>query len=100
MTQQTTATLTFVVGEMGLDTRLSTIYDTEAEFFQDDPPANHSWTHVTVASEADREAWIAAKNRWLAAAWTPNQTREEREENARIEREAEAEMSRLALEVR
>ena len=99
MTQQT-QTLTFVVGEMGLDTRLSTIYDTVAEFYQDDPPPNHSWTHVTVRNEADREAWIAAKNRWLAAAWTSNQSREDRAENARIEREAEAEMARLEISVR
>lgn len=92
--------LTFVIGTSGLETRIDTIYNTKKEFFADDePPANLTWEHVTVADEAAREQWISAKNDWLAAAWTPNQESDEREENARIMAEAEEIMEDLEAAV-
>jgi hypothetical protein len=60
---------------------------TEQEFIDTDPndfTPNLEWTRVTVANETEKEQWIAAKNAWIAAAWTPNQNNEEREENAII----------------
>ena len=89
-------TLRFTVGLAGLNTSIDTIYDTTQAFFEDgDVPPNLSWEHVTVVDEAAREEWIAAKNSWLRAAWTPNQTSEDRAENAIAMREAEATMKRL-----
>lgn len=42
-------------------------------------------------------AFIDAKNRWLEACWSPNQSPDEREDNGRIIAEAEAEMKRLNI---
>lgn len=90
-------TVKFVLGfASGLNTSIDEVL-TETEFWKQELPANTSWNHVEVASLADKYTYISAQNRYLAAAWTPNQNAEEREENGVIMAEAEAEMKRLRI---
>jgi len=76
--------ITFYVGIEGLNTSVQYVYTLE-EWHDTDLPANVQWECVTVANEADKAAYIEAYNRYLCAAWTPNQTRDDREENAMVE---------------
>jgi hypothetical protein len=97
----TTQTVSFHVGTHKQFQQDPLIVMSEQEFTNTSPedfPANYNWQHVTVASEEDKAAWIAARQVWLDAVWTPNQTSEERAENAQIMRECEAEMERLAIQ--
>lgn len=89
--------VTYHVGIQGLEERLdsSLIYIDQEFYSEDNLPANVNWQEVTVASEQDMDKWIEAKNRWLSAAWTPNQSPDEREENSLIMREQMVIMSSL-----
>lgn len=89
----------FYYATHGLD---AGIYDfmTEQEWNttpDDQFPANVNWHRVEVANQEDVETYINAQNRYLRAAWTPNQDFDEREENSRIMKEAGQIMSRLDL---
>jgi hypothetical protein len=84
----------FVIGMRGLNVEIDEFYTFE-EFFSTNVPPNTSWDVVEVENEDDVEAFIAAKNRYLRAAWTTNQTEKDRKENGRIMVKAEAEMARL-----
>jgi hypothetical protein len=93
---ETQQLVNFVIGFRGLETSIAEFF-MENEWYNtpsEELPPNTQWEHVSVASEADMNAYIAAQNRYLEAAWTPNQTAE-REENSRIMAEAQAEMGRL-----
>lgn len=87
----------FVIGTAGLNTSIDEVM-TEAAFWESELPPNMSWTHVTVASELDANAWLEAKNAWLAAAWEPNQSYEQMSENKKIMRQAEATMTSLEIQ--
>lgn len=78
----TADTIKFVIGTHGLNTSIDEFYTWEewTAASNEDLPANTSWDIVEVASEDDMNAFLAAKNRYLEAAWTPNQTPEDREE--------------------
>ena len=91
--------ITFHVGTRGLEERLdqSLVY-TDKEFYSEELPPNVSWETVTVASKRDMGKWLSAKNKWLSAAWTPNQSPDEREENSLIMQEQNDIM--VSLEVR
>lgn len=91
--------VTFVIGLSGLNTSIEEVYTQEEWAMDNDLPPNMQWEHITVATEEDATKWRRAKNRWLSAAWTANQTRDERIENAQIMREAEAEMASLEIKV-
>jgi len=90
--------ITFHVGTRGLESQLdqSLIY-TDKEFYSEELPANVSWKHVTVRNHADMDKWLDAKNRWLSAAWTPNQSPDEREENSQIMEEQMRIMASLEI---
>ncbi len=88
--------ITFVIGTSGLNTRIDELYASEGEWHLADLPSNVNWEHVTVPAHANVAEWIDAKNLWLEAAWTPNQTHEERIENARIMHESEERMASLS----
>lgn len=87
----------FVIGTTGLNTSIDEIM-TEETFWKSDLPANTQWTHVTVASEEDANKWIDAKNAWLTAAWTPNQSYEEMSKNKKIMSQAEETMTALEIQ--
>jgi hypothetical protein len=72
------------------------IYD-DAEFWDTELPPNYEWITVTVKNVSQKETWIAAKNAWLSAFWTPNQSDEERVTNASIMIEAERVMNALNI---
>ncbi len=84
--------ITFVIGTSGLNTRIDEFYASEGEWHLADLPSNVNWESVTVPTQANVSEWLDAKNLWLEASWTPNQSHEDRIENARIMREAEARM--------
>lgn len=89
----------FVVGTNGLNTSVDE-FMTEEKYWSSELgvlPPNTQWQHVTVASEEDADAWLEAKNAWLAAAWEPNQSDDDRTENAVIMREAEQRMAALEI---
>jgi hypothetical protein len=87
----------FVVGTRGLETSIAE-YMAEEEFWEcSDLPPNISWEHIAVRTPEDAQAWIAAKNAYLCAAWTPNQDEEERAANKIIMHEALAEMGGLEI---
>ena len=86
----------FVIGTSGLNTSIDEYY-LESDWQKADLPPNMNWEHVTVASYADKNAWLAAKNAWLEAAWTPNQSDGDRRENAQIMRDAEKRMTELEI---
>jgi len=86
----------FVIGIQGLETSIETFF-WEYEWQIADLPANMSWEHVKVRYPGDVQKWIEARNRYLSAAWTPNQDDEERAENAQIMRDAEKMMSALEI---
>ena len=94
---ETQQLINFVIGIRGMETSIAEFFTEEEwnDLSNEDMPANTQWDHVSVASEADMDAYIAAQNRYLEADWTPNQSPEEREENGRIMAEAQAEMGRL-----
>jgi hypothetical protein len=55
---------------------------------------------ITVANAAAAAEWKAAYSRYIHAAWTPNQDREERIENGQIISEAQITMKRLEDEAK
>lgn len=85
----------FVIGMRGLETSVDTVMTEDQFWANDDLPPNMQWEHVEVESEEDKNKYVAARERYLEAAWTPNQSAEDRKDNAVIMREAEAEMERL-----
>ncbi len=89
----------FVVGTRSMETAIAEQFTLQEWDACDDLPPNMSWEHITTRTEEDAHAWIAAKNRYLCAAWTPNQDEEERAENKIIMNEALAEMVRLEISV-
>ena len=94
--------ITFYVGMTGLNTSIDE-FMTEDEWNNtapDDFPPNVNWEQVTVVSEQDVDKWVVAKNHHLCAAWTPNQSQDEREDNAVKMRLAAAEMDRLEAKVK
>lgn len=90
--------ITFHVGTRGLESDLdySLIYSDE-EFYNEDLPPNVSWEHVTVADVEAKEKWLNAKEIWLSAAWTPNQSPDERKENSLIMKQMMDVMSYLEV---
>lgn len=89
----------------GCPTQIAEVF-TEEEFFSGEPPANRIRECITVADQEAIDRWLAAKNRWLAAAWEPNQYDNHHgevdpsavlAENARIRQEAEEEMESLEV---
>lgn len=86
----------FVIGTTGLNTSIDEVM-TEQAFWNSELPPNRQWQHVTVARESDADSWLKAKNQWLTAAWTPNQSYEEMSENKKIMRQAEAAMASLEI---
>lgn len=77
----------FVIGTRGLNTSIDDFYWEEDWQNADDLPPNTTWEHVTVRRPSDVDKWLDAKNRWLSAAWTPNQSPDERDENAVVMQE-------------
>lgn len=88
-------TVKFVIGTRGLETSVDEVYTEEEWYNTDDLPSNTNWEHVEVEDDQAMSAYIAAQNRFLHAAWTPNQDYEAREENAQIMEKAQQEMKRL-----
>jgi hypothetical protein len=91
--------ITFYVGMTGLNIRIDE-FMTEDEWKNmpaEDFPANVTWESATVADEQAMNRWIAAKNKWLCAAWTPNQSYEDQQDNIIVMREAAAEMDSLEV---
>ncbi len=93
--------VTFYVGMTGLDIRIDE-FMTQDEWDNtpaDDFPSNVNWESATVTDKQAMNQWIAAKNRWLCAAWTPNQSYDDQQDNIAVMREAAAEMDRLEVVV-
>lgn len=89
--------ITFYVGMTGLNIRIDEFL-TQDEWDNmpaEDFPANVTWESATVANEQAMNEWIAAKNTWLCAAWTPNQSYEDQQDNKVVMREASETMQRL-----
>ena len=89
--------VTFYVAERGLQTSIEDTLSKD-DYENKDPesfePNNH-WSRITVESEADKDRWIELRNEWLSCAWTPNQERDERTQNAERMREIEGELREL-----
>lgn len=91
----------FWVGEKGLETRIAEVLSNE-EFNSRDPndfEPNMHWYDVTVASQADKEAWVKTQDLILAYKWTPNQSRAEQTEGAAKIKELEAKLKELESKV-
>ena len=105
-----TTTFHVMVPSYGSPTQVAEVY-TDEEYMQFDidtnpAPANRVRECVTVANGQAMEQWIAAKNCWLEAAWTPNQYSDDRDGNDRYELlrkntaiRAEAERTMASLEI-
>ncbi len=94
--------VTFHVAEHGLETSVDEVLSSE-DFSGRDPQdfePNRHWYVVTVANKGDKKRWIQLRNEWLGCAWTPNQSSEERSENADRMREIEKEMRDLENKAR
>ena len=94
--------VTFHVAEHGLETSVDEVLS-DKDFQARDPEdfePNRNWYTVTVANKADMNQWVELRNEYLACAWTPNQSAEEREENGDRMRKIEKEMRDLENKVR
>lgn len=83
----------YVAVGLGQDFRFGTM-----DKYWDDDFTNESVERVTVKDAEAAIKWRGAYRAYMSAAWTPNQTSEDRAENAKIIAEAQATMQQLEAE--